>query len=66
MAGPLFNKDESELKINSIMAVKKPGGHVRVIGNLKSPEGFSFNDGISEEKKKIWPVCQASAMDFAI
>ena len=23
MAGPLFNKDESELKINSIMAVKK-------------------------------------------
>ena len=66
MAGPLFNKDESELKINSIMAVKKPGGHVRVIGNLKSPEGFSFNDGISEEKKKIWPVCQASAMDFAV
>ena len=25
MAGPLFNKDESEIKINSIMAVKKPG-----------------------------------------
>ena len=66
MAGPLFDQDVRRLKINSIMAVKKPGGHVRVVGNLKSPEGLSFNDGIPEEKKKLWPVRQSTAKDFAI
>ena len=39
MAGPLFNVDESKLKINSLMAIKKPGGHVRVVFNLKFPKG---------------------------
>ena len=65
MAGPLFGEDESSLKINSIMAVNKPGGHVRVVGNMKHPVGLSFNDGIPEEDKKIWPVFQATAADFA-
>ena len=65
MAGPLFPKDETLLKINSIMAVNKPGGHVRVVGNLKHPVGLSFNDGISDEEKKLWPVIQATAADFA-
>ena len=66
MAGPMFNEDVDNLKINSIMAVNKPGGHVRIVGNLKSPEGCSFNDGISEEKKKIWPVHQTTAKEFAV
>ena len=65
MAGPLFFVDENRLKINSLMAIKKPGGHVRVVANLKSPKGSSFNDGILDGCKNIWPVTMTVTKDFA-
>ena len=65
MAGPLFDVDESMLKINSLMAIKKPGGHVRVVANLKSPKGYSFNDGIPDKCKEVWPVTMTLTKDFA-
>ena len=65
MAGPLFDVDAQSLKINPIMAVKKPGGHIRVVGNLKHPSGYSFNEGIAEEEKDIWPVEMTNAKDVA-
>ena len=49
IAGPLFNIDHKQYEINPIMAIHKPGGHVRVVGNLSCPDTLSFNDGISEE-----------------
>ena len=65
VAGPLFNEDHSEYKINPIMAIKKPGGHVRVVGNLKWPPSQSFNDGIPEEKLSDWPVSMMTASKFS-
>ena len=65
IAGPIFNFDITKFKVNSIMAVKKPGGHVRVVGNLKAPKGQSFNEGISEDKKKDWPVFMTTVAQFA-
>ena len=47
------------------MAVKKPGGHVRIVGNLSYPPGSSFNDGISDDCMKIWPVTMTTAPMFA-
>ena len=47
------------------MAVSKPGGHIRVAGNLKAPIGQSFNEGISEDKKKDWPVFMTTVPQFA-
>ena len=64
-AGPIFDFDKSEFKINSIMAASKPGGHVRVVGNLSHPKGQSFNDGISEDRKKDWPVFMTTVSQFA-
>ena len=49
VAGPLFDQDISQFKINPLMAVKKPGDHVRVVGNFKYPPGKSFNEGIPKE-----------------
>ena len=65
MAGPLFKEDVSKYKINPILAIKKPGGHVRVVGNLKSPKGNSFNEGIPEPKLSEWPVNMLTARKFA-
>ena len=65
MAGPIFHLDKSKFKINSIMAIKKPHGHVRVVGNLKSPKGQSFNEGIPEERKQDWPVTMTTVAQFA-
>ena len=65
VAGPLFNLDKSQFKVNPLMAVKKPGDHVRVVGNLKSPPGQSFNDGIPEERLLDWPVTMLTAPKFA-
>ena len=65
MAGPLFKEDVSKYKINPILAVKKPGGHIRVVGNLKSPKGKSFNEGIPEAKLSEWPVTMLTARKFA-
>ena len=65
MAGPIFHLDRAKFKVNSIMAVIKPGGHVRVVGNLKSPKGQSFNEGIAEERKQDWPVSMTTVSQFA-
>ena len=65
ISGPLFDMDTTKLKINPIMAVNKPGGHIRVVGNLKHPNGFSFNEGICEDEKDIWPVEMTNAKDIA-
>ena len=64
MAGPLFNLPRSQFKTNPLMAVTKPGGHVRVVSNLKSPPGQSFNEGINSERLKDWPVTQLTAAQF--
>ena len=65
MAGPLFTIDEKAWKINQILAVPKPGGHVRVVGNLSHPPGTSFNDGIPESEKDVWPVSMLTTKQFA-
>ena len=49
IAGHIFHLDKTKFKVNSIMALNKPGGHIRVVGNLKAPIGQSFNEGISED-----------------
>ena len=64
-AGPIFDFDKSKFKINSIMTADKPGGHIRVVGNLSAPKGQSFNDGISENRKKDWPVFMTTVSQFA-
>ena len=64
MAGPLFNLPRSQFKTNPLMAVTKPGGHVRVVSNLKSPPGQSFNEGINSDRLKDWPVTQLTAAQF--
>ena len=46
IAGPIFHLDGNDFKVNSIMAVDKPEEHIRVVGNLKTPIGQSFNEGI--------------------
>ena len=56
IAGPIFDLDKNDFKVNSIMAIDKPGGHIRVVGNLKTPIGQSFNEGISEDRKEDWHV----------
>ena len=65
MAGPLFDEDISKYKINPILAVKKPGGHIRVVGNFKFPKGASFNEGINETMLSQWPVTMLTASQFA-
>jgi len=65
MAGPLRKTDHPNVKINGLMAVPKPSGDRRQIGNLSSPHGQSFNDGIPEEALLEWPVHQTSARAFS-
>ena len=65
IAGPLFNLDKLQYKVNPIMAIKKPGGHVRVVVNLKFPPGRSFNDGIPVERLDDWVVTMTTAAGFA-
>ena len=65
MAGPLRQTDHPDVKINGLMAVPKPSGDRRQIGNLSSPHGQSFNDGIPEEALLEWPVHQTSARAFS-
>ena len=65
VAGPLFDTATSQFKVNPIMAVHKPGGHIRVVGNLKSPPGRSFNEGIPVERLSDWPVTQMTAAQFS-
>lgn len=65
VAGPLFDQDLNKFKINPLMAVKKPGDHVRIVGNFKYPPGKSFNEGIPEENLNSWRVSMLTAPQFA-
>ena len=65
IAGPLFDVNKQEFKVNPIMAIKKPGGHIRVVANLKYPPGRSFNDGIQVERLDDWIVTMTTSKDFA-
>lgn len=65
VAGPLFDKDKSQYKVNPIMAIRKPGDHVRVVANLKYPPGQSFNEGIPVERLSDWVVQMTTAAGFA-
>ena len=65
MAGPLKMIDYTEVKVNGLMAVPKPSGDRRQVGNLSSPSGRSFNDGIPEAALLEWPVFQTSARAFS-
>ena len=65
MAGPILDVDSTAYKVNSLMAVKKSGGDVRVVGNLKHPPGKSFNEEIQKDKLTYWPVKMLTAAKFA-
>ena len=65
MAGPLFDEDTTKYKINPLLAVRKPGGDIRVVGNFKSPTGSSFNEGIPEKMLSEWPVTMLTASQFS-
>ena len=36
-----------------------------MVGNLNTPIGQSFNKGISEDRKKDWPVSMTTVAQFA-
>lgn len=63
LAGPL--PMQADVKINSWMAIPKPNGHRRQVGNLSSPDGCSFNDGIPTSFLSQWPVTQTTAKAFS-
>ena len=65
VAGPLFDISASQFKVNPLMAIRKPGGHIRIVGNLKAPPGKSFNEGIPVERLSDWPVTQMTAAQFS-
>ena len=65
MAGPLDPELFPHVKINAFMAIPKPNGDRRQVGNLSSPEEFSFNDGIPPEVLAIWSVTQTTAKQFS-
>ena len=65
MAGPLKPQDHPGVKINGLMASPKPSGARRQVGNLSSPKGLSFNDGIPKKALEEWPVFQTSAKTFS-
>ena len=65
MAGPILDVDSTAYKVNSLMAVKKSGGDVRVVENLKHPPGKSFNEGIQKDKLTDWTVKMLTAAKFA-
>lgn len=65
MAGPLKPQNHPGVKINGLMASPKPSGARRQVGNLSSPKGLSFNDGIPKNALKEWPVFQTTAKTFS-
>ena len=65
MTGPMVPSSVPNVKINSFMAVPKPGGHRRQVGNMSAPKGRSFNDGISEATLSSWQVIQTTARQFS-
>ena len=66
MAGLLVSGMFPNTKINGFMAVHKASGDRRQVGNLSSPEGKTFNEGIPPEVLQAWPVKQTTAKQFAI
>ena len=65
LSGPLDPEEYLGTKINGFMAVPKASGDRRQVGNLSSPEGRAFNDGIPTEVLKTWPVTQTTARQFS-
>ena len=65
MAGPFEEGTIPNAKINGLVAVEKPDGSRRQVGNLSKPKGSSFNDGIPEHTMKEWPVDQTTSKQFA-
>ena len=66
LAGPMDPKEHPLTKINAFMAIPKPLGHRRQVGNLSSPAGNAFNDGIPAAVLRTWPVTQTTAKQFSI
>ena len=66
LSGPLDPERFPKTKINGFMAVPKASGDRRQVGNLSSPEGSSFNDGIPLEVLQVWPVTQTTARQFSV
>ena len=65
MAGPMNPEDFPNTKVNAFMAIPKPSGHRRQVGNLSTPKGRSFNDGIPEAVLNTWEVTPTSAKQFS-
>ena len=65
MAGPFPLGFVENSKVNGFLSIVKPGGARRQVGNLASPAGSSFNEGISEESMKEWRVFQLTSKDFS-
>ena len=65
LVGPLDPDEYPKTKINAFMAIPKPLGHRRQVGNLSAPEGKSFNDGIPDSVLKTWKVTQTTAKQFS-
>ena len=65
LAGPLEPNLFPNVKINSLMAIPKPSGDRRQVGNLSSPEFLSFNDGIPRAVLAAWSVTQTTAKQFS-
>ena len=66
LSGPLDPEMFPKTKINGFMAVPKASGDRRQVGNLSSPKGSSFNDGIPLEVLQVWPVKQTTARQFSV
>ena len=65
MAGPLPPGSVQDAKVNGFMAVTKGDGGRRQVGNLSSPEGSSFNDGIDDSDLKEWAVHMLQATEVS-
>jgi hypothetical protein len=65
LAGPMDPNEHPQTKINAFLAIPKPLGHRRQVGNLSSPEGRAFNDGIPAAVLRTWPVTQTTAKQFS-
>jgi hypothetical protein len=61
LSGPLVPEMFPQTKINGFMAVPKASGDRRQVGNLSSPKGSSFNEGIPPEVLQAWTVTQTTA-----
>ena len=81
MAGPIHPYAAIGVKINGFMAVPKPSGDRRQVrncfkikvynpknlqvGNMSSPKGASFNEGVPASLLDQWQVVQTTACNFS-